>query len=126
MRKEERDKAEEEAKKESKPEKLTDEEADAVLKKAYYEEDFKFGRDKLYSSIKANGHNLTRKQVNDWLKKQTLYQLDIPVFEAKDFVTQTAKDVNNVWNIVPRLLCFGEGTSRQKEGCEHDVHKKHD
>ena len=95
----EEEKAEEEAKKEPKPEKLTDEEANTILKKAYYEDDMKFGRDKLYATLKANGHNLTRKQVNDWLKKQTLYQLDKPVFEAKDFVTQTAKDVNNVWNI---------------------------
>jgi len=100
LKKKEEKKAEKEEKKEqAKPDKLTDEEADAVLKKAYYEDDMKFGRDKLYATIKSQGHNLTRKQVDTWLKKQTLYQLDKPVFEAKDFVTQKANDVNNVWNI---------------------------
>ena len=65
-----KEKLEKEEKKADAPEKLTDEEAEAVLKKAYYEENFKFGRDKLYATLKSNGHNITRKQVNDWLKKQ--------------------------------------------------------
>ena len=81
------------------PRKLTDDEADAVLKRAYYEEDMKFGRDKLYHTLKENGHRISRKQVDEWLKKQALYQLDKPVFKAKDFVTQTAKEPNSIWNI---------------------------
>ena len=81
------------------PRSLTDEEADALLKKSYYDEDMKFGRDKLYATLKANGHKITRKQVGDWLKKQALYQLDKTAFAPKDFVVQTAHEVNAVWNI---------------------------
>jgi len=81
------------------PARLTDEEAHAILNTAYYEKDQKFGRDKLYATLKAEGHNVTRKQVDGWLKKQALYQLDKTAFEPKDFVVQTAYDVNNVWNV---------------------------
>lgn len=81
------------------PRKLTDAEADELLKKSYYDEDMKFGRDKLYATIKANGHRITRKQVDTWLKKQELYQLDKPAFAPKDFVVQSAYEVNAVWNI---------------------------
>jgi len=81
------------------PRRLTDTEADEVLKKAYYDDDMKFGRDKLYATLKADGKNITRKQVDGWLKKQVLYQLDKPAFEPKDFVIQQAHAPNNVWNI---------------------------
>ena len=54
------------------PRKLTDDEADAVLKKSYYEEDMKFGRDKLYHTLKENGHRISRKQVGEWLKKNLI------------------------------------------------------
>ena len=82
-----------------KPRKLTDEEANELLKKAYYDSDMKFGRDKLYATMKAQGHRISRKQVDDWLKKQLLYQLDKTAFAPKDFIVQTAKKPNNVWNI---------------------------
>lgn len=81
------------------PRKLTDEQANAILKTAYYEKDQKFGRDKLFQTLKLEGHNLTRKQVDGWLKKQVLYQLDKTSFEPKDFIVQTAKAPNKVWNI---------------------------
>ena len=81
------------------PQRLTDEEADEVLQKAYYQGDLKYGRDKLYATLKADGKNITRKQVDNWLKKQVLYQLDKPAFEPKDFVVQQAHAPNNVWNI---------------------------
>ena len=81
------------------PQRLTDEEADEVLQKAYYQDDLKYGRDKLYATLKADGKNITRKQVDNWLKKQVLYQLDKPAFEPKDFVVQQAHAPNNVWNI---------------------------
>ena len=79
--------------------KLTDEQAEALLKKSYYEEDMKFGRDKLFQTLKSNGHKITRKQVDGWLKQQLLYQLDKPAFEPKDFVIQTSTAPNKVWNI---------------------------
>ena len=81
------------------PRRLTDTEADEILKKAYYDDDMKFGRDKLYATLKADGKNVTRKQVDNWLKKQVLYQLDKPAFEPKEFVVQQAHAPNNVWNI---------------------------
>jgi len=81
------------------PRRLTDEQADELLKKSYYDEDMKFGRDKLYSTLKANGNNITRKQVDEWLKKQLLYQLDKPAFAPKDFVVQTSTAPDKVWNI---------------------------
>ncbi|MCP4054875.1 MAG: transposase family protein [Mesoflavibacter sp.] len=81
------------------PRRLSDVEADEILKKAYYDDDMKFGRDKLYATLKADGKNVTRKQVDNWLKKQVLYQLDKPAFEPKEFVVQQAHAPNNVWNI---------------------------
>ena len=89
----------EDEKERNKPVMLTDEQAEEVLTKAYYEEDMKFGRDKLYKTMKANGHLITRKQTDDFLKKQVLYQLSKPAFESKDFIVQTSNAPNNIWNI---------------------------
>ncbi len=82
-----------------KPAKLTDEEAEELLQTAYYDNDMKFGRDKLFHTLKEDGHRITRKQVDEWLKKQVLYQIDKPAFKPKTFVIQTAKKPNSVWNI---------------------------
>ncbi len=102
-------KEEEEAKEEEQPDappppppaprKLSDEEASELLKTSYYEKDMKFGRDKLYSTLVEQGHRITRKQVDNWLKKQKLYQLDKVAFAPKDFVLQRATAPNKVWNI---------------------------
>jgi len=82
-----------------KPKPLTDEEADVILQKAYYDDDMKFGRDKLYKTLRIDNPTITRKQVDSWLKKQALYQIDKPAFKPKDFKNQTASEPNKIWNI---------------------------
>ena len=91
------------AKRNKLPPKLTDEEADELLKKAYYEEDMKFGRDKLYQTLKDDGHRITRKQVDEWLKKQVLYQLDNQVFSNTDVLDWVDDIYNELGNFAEVL-----------------------
>jgi len=73
--------------------------AEDVLKEYYYEKGYVFGRDKLFKTLQADGHKISRATVDKWLKKQKLYQLDKPQFNTKDFNVQTASEPNKVWNI---------------------------
>lgn len=65
--------------------KPTAEEVDKLLNKLYYEEGHYNGRDRLYQIAKEQHSKITRKQVEDWLKAQKLYQLTKPNKSRKTF-----------------------------------------
>lgn len=84
---------------ETKVKKPTTEEVDKLLNKLYYEEGHYNGRDKLYQVAKEQHPKIIRKQVEDWLKAQKLYQLTKPNKSRKTFTPIISKAPFNVVQI---------------------------
>ena len=57
--------------------KLTDKQTE-VIKNIYYVEGQVVGRDKLYKLVSAEDETITRRQIQGWLRKQKIYQLNKP------------------------------------------------
>ena len=45
------------------------------LEDLYYDKKFMFGRDKFYKLAREKGIDVSRRQIQDFLRKQELYQL---------------------------------------------------
>ena len=54
------------------------------LEKIYYSESNFFGRDSLYKLARERGIDISRRQIQDFLRKQELYQLYFPAEESKE------------------------------------------
>ena len=61
-----------------------DKNTEKELKKLYYDDKNYFGRDRLYKLAVANGIDISRRQIMEWLKKQHLWQMYAPAEESKD------------------------------------------
>jgi len=57
---------------------LTDKQKERILNRIYYIEQNFVGRDRLYKIVQSRNYNIPRKFIEDWLKKQMLYQLTTP------------------------------------------------
>ena len=57
---------------------LTDKQKERILNRVYYIEQHFSGRDRLYKTVQSRNYNISRKFVEQWLKKQMLHQLTTP------------------------------------------------
>lgn len=74
-------------------------ENEKIMFDLYYEQNMMFGRDKFYKTIQEKGHKIPRKQVEEWLRQQALYQLTKPVEKEKNYQAITAKAPWNIMNM---------------------------
>ena len=68
---------------------------EAVLHDLYYNKKLLWGRDKIYRYLQDNGfekHRISRRQVNDWLKKQNIHQLYEQTKKTKDIQPTIMKE----------------------------------
>ena len=86
----------EEEKEPPKEKPLTLEEIEKILHEYYYDKQNYVGRDRLHKIVNQAGHKITRRHVENFLKKQELYQLTKPSKQRKTFVPIVAKEAFNV------------------------------
>lgn len=53
----------------------------------YYTEKFMFGRDKLFKLLQERDISISRRQLQDWLKKQEIYQLYAPKRKTRKLIS---------------------------------------
>jgi hypothetical protein len=81
------------------PKKLTEEQVNELLNDLYYDKGYYYGRDKLYQVSKDIEAKITRKQVEVWLKAQSIYQLTKPSKRRTAFTPIISKAPFNVMQI---------------------------
>jgi hypothetical protein len=79
--------------------KLTEEQVNELLNDLYYDKGYYYGRDKLYQVSKDIQPKITRKQVELWLKAQSIYQLTKPSKKRTAFTPIISKAPFNVMQI---------------------------
>lgn len=60
----------------------------------YYNQNFKFGRDRIFEKCKEDETRISERQVMNWLKKQHIYQLYKPTNKTKHIRTTILKEPN--------------------------------
>lgn len=71
-------------------------EMDKQLKRLFYDEGNQLGRDSFFDVVRDAGLGYSRKQVDEWLKNQEVYQLTKPAVKSKGVQSVTSKAPLNV------------------------------